>query len=229
MQPKKEIKERKIPTFFYEYKNAEPPPINLETYRLKIRGTVANPLVLSLKELKEKFTRIKVSRRFYCVNGWSVEKLWGGYSLAEVLDFVEPHPDAPYIHAVSLGGYEDTSLISELLEGDAMLVTHMDEEPLSLKRGSPLRLMRFNTYQFKAIKRLDYLEITSHHRPGTWQKVGYDDATIQPYPHFAVDKGEEMLPEQEHLDRFERKMQHSLMFQSSEDDSPESPDSGGSK
>lgn len=92
---------------------------------------------------------------------------------------------------------------------------------LNDRKSSPLRLMRFDTYQFKAIKRLDYVEVTSHHRPGTWQKVGYDDATIQPHPHFAVDKGEEILPEQEHLNRFRRKMQQGLALYRSKNTSQE--------
>ena len=63
-----------------------------------------------------------------------------------------------------------------------------------------MRLMIFDRYQFKGVKALAKIEIVTEYRPGAWVKYGYTDATIQPFPHFAVDKGADLLPEPEVLD-----------------------------
>jgi DMSO/TMAO reductase YedYZ molybdopterin-dependent catalytic subunit len=184
---------RKIPTFFWEYPGHKPPPPDLEGYRLEVQGLVAQPLVLELEGLGRLLPFREVRRRFYCVNGWTMEDDWGGYRLAELLEVVGPR--AAYLRATSLGGYEDTTRIDALLRGDAMLVTHMGGRPLDPKRGSPLRLMLFDMYQFKGVKAVATLEVTPEYRPGTWQAVGYRDATIQPYPHLDITTGARLMPD----------------------------------
>lgn len=186
---------RTIPTFFWEFPGHKPPPIDLETYRLRVHGAVARPAELSLADLAARLPTVERKRRFYCVNGWSLEADWRGHELAALIQLVEPDPAAPFLRAISIGGYEDTTAIKELIEGQAMLVTHMNGEPLSPKRGKPIRLMVFNLYQFKGVKALGQLELVANYRPGTWQKVGYRDAFIQPYPHLAIDKNEDLMPD----------------------------------
>src|SRR5260221_14577667 len=97
---------------------------------------------------------IEAQRSFYCVKGWSLEAKWRGCEVASVLDLAKPMRGAAYLRAVSLGGYEDTTSIADLLTGRAMLVTHMNDKPLSPERGKPMRLMLFDKYQFKGVKAL---------------------------------------------------------------------------
>lgn len=200
---------RKIPTFFHDVKGRVPEPVDYATYRLRIDGAVARPLVLSLEELSDLVPTVEVTRRFYCVNGWSLQAAWRGYRIADVLAAVGPDPAFPYLRSTSLFDYEDTTAIADLLEGDSMLVTHMNGEPLSPERGRPIRVIHFNMYQFKAIKALGHLEVVPDYRPGGWEKAGYQDATIQPYPHLAIDLDEELMPEPEIIALFQRKSQES--------------------
>jgi DMSO/TMAO reductase YedYZ molybdopterin-dependent catalytic subunit len=190
---------KKIPMFFHEFKGKAIPDIDLDSYRLVIDGEVERRLELKLTELETLVPPIKLQRRFYCVNGWSLEAVWTGFDLGAVLALVQPFPEAPYLRATSVGGYEDTTRIDHLLNGGAMLVTHMDGEPLSPERGKPIRLMIFDRYQFKGVKAVARIEIVKEYRPGAWVKYGYTDATIQPFPHFAVDKGDDLMPEPEVL------------------------------
>lgn len=196
---------RKIPNFFHEVQGRVPAPVDYATYRLQVEGAVGRPLSASLEELSELLPTVEADRRFFCVNGWSLQALWRGYRLADLLKAVEADPDTPYLRATSVFGYEDTTSIAELLDGEAMLVTHMNGEPLSPERGRPMRIITFNMYQFKAVKALGRIEIVPDYRPGTWEKVGYSDATVQPYPHLAIDRDEELMPEPEVLEAFYRK------------------------
>lgn len=190
---------RKIPTFFWEFPGHTPPEFDLAAYRLNVGGAVQHPMELTLQELHELLPRITAKRRFFCVNGWSLEAEWGGYRVSDLLDMVRPTPTAEFLRATSLGGYEDTSPIAGLIDGGAMLVTHMDGDPLPPKRGRPMRLMVFDRYQFKGVKALGTLEVVQEYRAGTWQKYGYHDASIQPYPHLAIDKNEDLMPPAEVL------------------------------
>jgi DMSO/TMAO reductase YedYZ molybdopterin-dependent catalytic subunit len=196
---------RKIPTFFWEYRGQDIPDPDLATYRLCVDGAVERRLTLSLEELDRRLRRIEIARRFYCVNGWSLQALWAGYRVADLLDLAGldlaglglagSRAGAAWLRATSLGGYEDTTAIADLVADEAMLVTHMNGAPLSPARGKPIRLMRFDCYQFKGVKAVARLEVVESDRPGTWEKVGYSDASVQPYPHLAIDCDEEVMPE----------------------------------
>jgi DMSO/TMAO reductase YedYZ molybdopterin-dependent catalytic subunit len=186
---------RKIPTFFWEYRGQDIPDPDLETYRLCVGGAVERQLALSLEELGTRLRRTEIDRRCYCVNGWSLKALWAGYRVADLLGLAGTKSGAGYLRATSFGGYEDTTAIAELVADEAMLVTHMNGAPLPPARGKPIRLMRFGCYQFKGVKAVAHLEVVESYRQGTWEKVGYSDAAVQPYPHLAIDLDEELMPE----------------------------------
>jgi DMSO/TMAO reductase YedYZ molybdopterin-dependent catalytic subunit len=184
---------RKIPTFYWEYTGHKPPRIDPEGYTIKVTGRVRNPVELQLAELPSVLPFVTARKRFYCVNGWTLEDDWGGYRLADLIALVGP--EAEYLRTTSVGGYEDTTPIARLVNGGAMLATHMGGSPLVPKRGFPIRLVVFDLYQFKGVKSVATLEVTPDYRPGTWQKVGYRDATIQPYPHLDITTGEKLMPD----------------------------------
>lgn len=184
---------RKIPTFYWEYKAHTPPAISLDGYMITVCGCVRNPLTLAVADLGRVLPFVEVRRRFYCVNGWSMEDVWGGFRLKDLMALTGP--GAEYIRTTSVGGYEDTTPLANLISGDAMLATHMGGAPLAPKRGFPIRMLVFDVYQFKGVKSVATLEVTDEYRPGTWQKVGYRDATIQPYPHLDITTGVRMMPD----------------------------------
>src|SRR5215475_12401584 len=112
---------RKIPTFFWEYRGHDIPDPDLATYRLCVEGAVERRLALSLEELGRRLRRVEIDRRFYCVNGWSLKALWAGYPVADVLGLAGSISGAAYLRTTSLGGYEDTTAIADLVADEAML------------------------------------------------------------------------------------------------------------
>lgn len=194
---------RRIPTFFWEYPGHKPPTRDMSTYRLKICGEVHRQGSFTLEDLETTFRRTERVQPMYCVNGWRMSREWSGFRLAAILDWAKPKSDSLLLRATSLGGgYEDTSPIADLLAGDPLLVTHINGDPLSPERGQPIRMLLPHLYQFKGVKALESLEVVRDYRPGTWQKVGYTDATILNQPHFDIDSGEDVMPEAELLRRF---------------------------
>lgn len=193
----------RIPTFFWEYVgNKEKVTVKADEHYLEITGMVETSVSIALNQLHKHIPQTTGRRRFYCVNGWSLECEWTGFRLADFLALA--NPQGKFVKAKSLGGYVDITSIETLLRGDSWLVTHMDGEPLSFKRGQPVRLMVFDLYQFKGVKALKSIEIIDSYEKGTWSSVGYTDATIQPYPHKALDLNEERMPEPHLIELFEK-------------------------
>ena len=190
---------KKIPTFFHEFKGTAIPDMDIASYRLVVEGEVANRLEMTLAELEQMALVTEVERRFYCVNGWSLSARWFGVEIHHLVQLTRPEPEARFLRATSVGGYEDTSSIRELVNGGAMLVTRMNGEPLSPERGKPVRLMLFDRYQFHGVKALTRIEMVREYRPGAWVKYGYTDASIQPFPHLAIECGEYLMPDAEVL------------------------------
>jgi DMSO/TMAO reductase YedYZ molybdopterin-dependent catalytic subunit len=207
----------RIPTFFWEYKGHKPPCHDLTEYRLSINGEVQRKGAFTLSELESTFLRVEREQPMYCVNSWRMVRLWSGFRLAHLLEWAKPKPNAPFLRATSLGGYEDTTAIMELLVGDPLLVTHIDGDPLSPERGRPIRLLLPHLYQFKWVKALSSLDIVTQYRPGTWQRVGYTDATILNEPHFDIDSREKVKPEADLFNKSDGTVTvHSLGAQRSE-------------
>jgi DMSO/TMAO reductase YedYZ molybdopterin-dependent catalytic subunit len=75
----------------------------------------------------------------------------------------------------------------------------MNGEPLSPERGAPIRLVVFDRYQFRGVKSVARVEVVREFRPGSWVRYGYSDASIQPFPHLAIDTGEELMPDNDVL------------------------------
>ncbi len=191
---------KKIPTFFHEFGGRPIPAVDPSAYRLVLDGAVERRQELSLSELRSRLPIVERRRRFYCVNGWSLEALWLGFDIGDVLKLASPDLNAPYLRAESSGGYDDTSIIRELVKGGAILATHMNGEPLSLERGAPIRLVVFDRYQFRGVKAVARLEVVREFRPGSWVRYGYSEAAIQPFPHLAIDTGEDLMPDNDVLD-----------------------------
>jgi DMSO/TMAO reductase YedYZ molybdopterin-dependent catalytic subunit len=184
---------RKIPTFYWEYKGHKPPPISAEDFRFRVIGDVCKPIDVNVGELPDVLPFVTIRRRFWCVNGWTIEDDWAGFHIRDLMAFVGPQ--AKYLRSTSIGGYEDTTPVVDLVAGDAFLATHMGGKPLAPKRGFPIRLIVFDRYQFKGVKSVATLEVTAEYRAGTWQKVGYREASIQPYPHLDINSGDRLMPD----------------------------------
>jgi DMSO/TMAO reductase YedYZ molybdopterin-dependent catalytic subunit len=184
---------KKIPTFYWEYKRHTPPEFSLDDYKISVCGRVRKPLSVAVRDLPQVLPFVEARKRFYCVNGWTMEDVWGGFRLEDLMAIAGP--EAEYLRTTSIGGYEDTARLADLINGGAMLATHMGGASLAPKRGFPIRLLVFDMYQFKGVKSVATLDLTDEYRPGTWQKVGYRDATIQPYPHLDIRTGKRLMPE----------------------------------
>jgi DMSO/TMAO reductase YedYZ molybdopterin-dependent catalytic subunit len=160
---------------------------NFADWRLVINGMVRRPAALSLAQIKAMPTRTQITRHD-CVEGWSAIGKWTGLPLKLALDAVGVLPSARYIvfHcADDFDGdpyYESIDLI-DAFHPQTILAWAMNDQPLSVGHGAPLRLRVERQLGYKQAKYVMRVEaVDSLQRIGAG-KGGYweDSADYQWY------------------------------------------------
>ena len=155
-------------------------------YRLAVGGLVERPLSLSLAELRDQPARTQITRHD-CVEGWSSIGKWTGARLGPLLDRAGLKPNARYVvfHcADNLGGgpggryYESIDLI-DAYHPQTILAYEMNDAPLPVRHGAPLRLRVERQLGYKHAKyvmRIEVVEDFAHiggGQGGFWEDRGY--------------------------------------------------------
>ena len=138
---------------------------DFENWSLEVRGLVANPLRLSLGDLRAMPSRTQITKH-HCIQGWSGVAEWTGVPVQEILlrcqplakakyavffAFDEPHhPGKPYYETIDLG------LASQQ---QTILAYAMNGRPLPIEHGAPCRLRVESQLGFKMVKYLRSLEL----------------------------------------------------------------------
>lgn len=165
---------------FRIYTVAPIPKFDPASWKLSITGKVANPVQFGYDELLGLPSKVQQGI-FHCVTGWSVPNLtWQGVSLKTILDLASPHQDAQaLIFYSSDGAYTDTLTLDQALAPDVMLAYNMNDQPLPLNQGLPVRLIVPEMYGYKSVKWVNKIELVPKAGPGYWEVRGYDvDAYI---------------------------------------------------
>jgi DMSO/TMAO reductase YedYZ molybdopterin-dependent catalytic subunit len=162
---------------------------NFAVWRLRIAGLVANQLELSLADLRSMPQRTQITRHD-CVEGWSAIGKWQGVPLALVLARAELLPAARFVVfqcadtlEQTLDGtgqyYESVDLI-DAFDPQTILAHSLNDAPLSIGHGAPLRLRVERQLGYKHAKYLMRIEVTDRldgfgrGRGGFWEDRGYE-------------------------------------------------------
>jgi len=124
---------------------SKPPTVSANP-ALEITGVVREPVTAALPELSN-LPRMEQTSDFHCVAGWSAIGLrWEGVGFTTFYrTIIEPQllPATAVTHVVfrGLDGYRAIVYIEDALQKDVLLADRLDDEPLSLAHGAPLRLV----------------------------------------------------------------------------------------
>jgi DMSO/TMAO reductase YedYZ molybdopterin-dependent catalytic subunit len=160
-------------------------------WRLAVGGLVARPAAYSLAELRAMPPRTQITRHD-CVEGWSVIGKWTGVPLRELLARVRPLPAARYlvfhcadpmdgsdVQAPASTYYESIDLL-EAVHPQTILAYELNDEPLPVKNGAPLRLRVERQLGYKQAKYLMRIEVVDRldtirgGNGGYWEDQGYE-------------------------------------------------------
>ncbi|MFW9777849.1 MAG: molybdopterin-dependent oxidoreductase [Candidatus Heimdallarchaeota archaeon] len=159
--------------------------IDPDSYRLYVTGEVANPLSLSLEEIKS-MPVTSETVRLTCVDykqgALSLTGVanWTGVRLSHILNLSEINYQAAkdiafYTPDLSPYGYTTSLALEEAFWGDVILAYEMNGEILPKEHGFPIRLVCPRFFGYKWIKWIAYINVTAFDYHGYWENRGYND------------------------------------------------------
>ncbi|MBR9682050.1 MAG: molybdopterin-dependent oxidoreductase [Candidatus Aenigmarchaeota archaeon] len=152
-----------------------PQYIDIDSYTLEISGLVNNPKDYTYSEIINRQTYKKVVR-LDCVEGWSVNILWEGILLRELIQEVDPTQEANTIILYAEDGYSTSFPIEYIMENDIILAHKQNDLTLAPERGFPFQLVAEEKWGYKWIKWITKIELSDDENyTGYWESKGYSD------------------------------------------------------
>jgi DMSO/TMAO reductase YedYZ molybdopterin-dependent catalytic subunit len=158
-------------------------------WRLKLGGLVEQPLELSLADLRALPSRTQITRHD-CVEGWSCIGKWKGVPLKILLDRAGLKPSARYVvfycaddlgeTGTDDGKYYESIGLQDAFHAQTILAYEMNDQPLPIPHGAPLRLRVERQLGYKMAKyvmRIEAVDDMSRIRGGRggfWEDIGYE-------------------------------------------------------
>ncbi len=187
------------------------PDLDPAAWTLTLDGLVATPQTLRLSDLEAQAAEaVTVLQTMRCITdsnefpGLIGTTLWRGIPLRRFLDGAGIDRDrARRLRCYGADGFTDNLRLDDVYrafgpgEFEPMLVTHMNETPLTREHGRPVRLFVPNAYGYKSLKWITRVEATdSDVAFGTYQQVlGFiDDGVMRVASKITTPLFNQMLP-----------------------------------
>jgi sulfoxide reductase catalytic subunit YedY len=154
-------------------------------WSVEVGGLVENPRTFSMDELLA-YPQEERIYRMRCVEGWSMVIPWIGFSLAKLLDDVQPTDEAQFVRFQTIydpehmpgqmGGslpwpYVEGLRLDEAMHDLTILATGLYGKPLKPQTGAPIRLVVPWKYGFKNIKSIVKIDLVAEMPTSTWMDV----------------------------------------------------------
>src|SRR6202043_3693429 len=162
---------------------------NFANWRLRVDGLDAKPLQLSLADLRNLPQRTQITRHD-CVEGWSAIGKWQGVPLTIVLRRASLLPAARFVafHCADIyeraldgtGQYYESIDLIDAFHPQTILAHSLNDAPLSVGHGAPLRLRVERQLGYKHAKYVMRIELTDQlgrfgrGNGGFWEDRGYE-------------------------------------------------------
>ncbi len=115
-----------------------PQYIDVNNYKLKIGGKVAVAGEYTYDDIINNFTTYKKVVILNCVEGWSVDILWEGFLVRDLLAQVKPQPAANTVILRAADGYSTSFPLSYFYDNDIIIAYKMNGVTLPPERGLSL-------------------------------------------------------------------------------------------
>lgn len=166
--------------------------LKTEPWRVVVDGEVSKPGRYALEDFVKPLQLEERIYRLRCVEAWSMVIPWLGFSLASVLQHVEPTSKARFVRfetledKASMPGqrsgfalikwpYVEGLRLDEAMNPLAILAVGMYGRELPNQNGAPLRLVVPWKYGFKSIKSIVRISLVSEQPNTTWQGLAPDE------------------------------------------------------
>ena len=153
-----------------------PQQVDIENYQLNITGLVEEPRSYLYDEVFENFEHHKKVVRLNCVEGWSVDILWEGMLVRDLLGEAKVQPEAKAVIFHAYDGYTTSFPVEYLMDNDIIMAYKMNEVIMPAERGFPFQLVAESKWGYKWIKWITEIELSDDvDYQGYWESRGYSN------------------------------------------------------
>ena len=154
-------------------------------WRIVVTGLIAKPATWSLAELRAMPSRTQITRHD-CVEGWSAIGKWTGVPLGDLMNRVEPLPEARYVVFYCADSddegvpYYESVALEDAYHPQTMLAYELNGRPLDIPHGAPIRLRIERQLGYKHAKYVMGVELVAslssigEGKGGYWEDQGYE-------------------------------------------------------
>jgi DMSO/TMAO reductase YedYZ molybdopterin-dependent catalytic subunit len=139
-------------------------PLKSKEIRLEIATARERPIVLTAIEFAA-LPRVTLTADFHCAAGWSHRAAqWSGFRFRDVWDTLIV-PNAPPVNECGFvilrcqDGYRTALPLADLFAPDVLIADRLNDQPLTIEHGAPIRLVAPAHYGYKSAKHLDRIEL----------------------------------------------------------------------
>ena len=164
--------------------------VGFANWRLVVDGLVERPLSLSIAELRARPPSSQ-STLHACIQGWSYFASWAGVRVADVLEEARPTSSARFAIFHTLdekwespghGYYYEVIDLETARRPQVILAYDMNDAPLSVAHGAPLRLRVEHQLGYKMAKWVTRIELVADFRGIGKGQGGWRDDVLNYYP-----------------------------------------------
>ena len=142
-------------------------PLRRAHIRLEVRDPNSQVIVVTEDDLAS-IPRAELTVDFHCAAGWSYGPItWSGFRFADVWNACIDRErrisiESAYAVLRCEDGYRTSLPLTDLLAPDVLIADRLNQEPLSIEHGFPVRLIAPAHYGYKSAKHLIAIEIRSN-------------------------------------------------------------------
>jgi methionine sulfoxide reductase catalytic subunit len=157
-----------------------------QPFTLQVYGLVNKPQTFGLEDLLKKFPQEERIYRLRCVEAWSMVIPWLGFSLASLLNEVEPLATANFVRFETVYDpeqmpgqrqknypwpYQEGLRLDEAMHDLTILATGLYGKPMPPQNGMPVRLVVPWKYGFKSVKSIVKIELVDTQPETLWSTI----------------------------------------------------------
>jgi DMSO/TMAO reductase YedYZ molybdopterin-dependent catalytic subunit len=162
---------------FRENSIAGPQNVDEDAYRLEVTGLVENPGSYTYGEVVDGHQHFQKVVTLDCVEGWSVNILWEGVRVQDLIDEAQPSPDARVLIFHAADGYTSSLPIEYFRDNDIIMAFKMNDVTIPAERGFPFVLVAESKWGYKWVKWITGIEFSSDiSYKGYWEDRGYSNS-----------------------------------------------------
>lgn len=151
-----------------------PQQVDRDAYRLKVHGLVATPLELTYDEVVSGHKPYRKVVTLNCVEGWSVDILWEGVLIGDLIDEAGAQAGATTVIFRSYDGYSTSLPLEYVRDHDILLASKMNTVELPPERGFPFEVVAEDKWGYKWARWVTEIELSSDTQfRGYWESRGY--------------------------------------------------------